>query len=164
MSDTGRGATGRRHAPALRETANGTRPAGIAEPSPPCSSGWSSLREDLYVGMDPSASVGMTGGGEWSTEVWSSLGGAQRGGVGCDGQETAALAFGRPSRQLLLPYGKRPTAHGRRGLRSHPRPTERLTGWEPVLPETAAPPPQVENLRHQGGRTVVLPGNSIQLF
>ena len=30
------------------------------------------------------------------------------GGMGCDGQEVAALAFGRPSRQLLLPYEKRP--------------------------------------------------------
>jgi len=29
------------------------------------------------------------------------------GGIGCDGQEVAALAFGGPSRQVLLPYGRR---------------------------------------------------------
>jgi len=39
--------------------------------------------------------------------AWGSFGGGEPGGRGCDGQEAAALAFGRLSGHLLLPYGER---------------------------------------------------------
>ena len=84
-------------------------------------------------------------------------GGSWVGGRGCDGQEVAALAFGRPSRQLLLPYGRRLRRLRRLVIlrqaqdRSVPPGTangwadscapllygQRLTGWKPVPPRTA---------------------------
>jgi len=71
------------------------------------------------------------------------------GGIGCDGQEAAALAFGGPSRQVLLPYGRRlrrlrrlqtcATKNGERLGAQLCAPTvrQRLTGWKPVPPRTA---------------------------
>ena len=53
------------------------------------------------------------GGGEGERGVLSSLGGGKVGGMGCDGQETLALAFERPSRQLVLPYGTTANGDGR---------------------------------------------------
>ena len=87
--------------------------------------------------------------------VWGPLGGGELGGMGCDGQEASAFGVRGPSRQLVLPYGRR--------LRRLRRLQTCATGNGDGRAHSSAPPPngrrlagkpydgrQVGNLSHQG--------------